>query len=113
MADRNTILLATPEGLIIMFLIPMAVTLSIAATRMHLSLVHFIYGSSEIAPNSLQGCGTPVSKVTATPPTQTSLNQTEVVVHRECFQLSTFETSHDGSYTGEDGKGRPGPKDLV
>jgi len=65
----------------VMFQPPAWITMVIAATRMHRSLVDFTTGSSNIANESFQDSGVTIVKAKRAPTTQIPLDRMDVTVH--------------------------------
>ena len=100
---------------------PTAILMTIAATRMHRTLVGFTYGSKDkytlfisfffqtcsdrcrcSAFDTLQNGGPPVSKIEWTPASQSTVRRMEVTMQKTDEQYPTSQSSQHGSFVGKE-----------
>ncbi|KAI0278280.1 hypothetical protein BGY98DRAFT_549610 [Russula aff. rugulosa BPL654] len=84
------IILNLNASLNLMFQLPSAIAMSIAATRIHRNLAHFVYGSRDTSLDGLQICD---GKITKTPSAPTPVSQIEVTVEVLCERHSSTAQS--------------------
>ncbi|KAH9974628.1 hypothetical protein BGW80DRAFT_149596 [Lactifluus volemus] len=83
-----------------MFEVPSMITMSIAATRMHLSLVD--YNASNSTTEIAQRSDRAASKTKGIPTLSTPLDRMQVSITREYEQYPPSETGHNSSQVGRD-----------
>ncbi|KAH9985882.1 hypothetical protein BJV74DRAFT_886136 [Russula compacta] len=87
--------------------------MSIASTRMYRTLSDFVYGSTDIALDSLQRSGRSVSKTMQSTTAQDSQNQTEIMVHTTYVQYPMPQTSDRSLVTSTEREEHYKPNELI